>query len=67
MQFFENDGKLGFEGDMGMRMHGKATRSYSQKSFKLYARKDYGMKDLEYEIIPNNLKQGDDTNPVIVL
>lgn len=64
VQFFENDGKLGFEGDMGMRMHGKATRSYSQKSFKLYARKDYGMKDLEYEIIPNNLKQGDDITPV---
>lgn len=51
-QLIENDGSFGVEQNMGIRIMGTATRTYYQKSFRLYARKEYGEKRLEYPLIP---------------
>ena len=46
----------GFKQDMGMRIMGASTRNQAQKSIRIYAREDYGKKNLKYELIPGNLK-----------
>ncbi len=51
-QLIENDGSFGIEQNMGIRIMGTATRTYYQKSFRLYAREEYGAKRLEYPLIP---------------
>ena len=51
-QLIENDGSFGTEQNMGLRIMGTATRTYYQKSFRLYAREEYGAKRLEYSLIP---------------
>lgn len=51
MQLIENDGSFGIEQNMGMRIMGTATRTYYQKSLRLYAREEYGAKRLEYPLI----------------
>ena len=51
LQLIENDGSFGIEQNMGMRIMGTATRTYYQKSFRLYAREEYGAKRLEYPLI----------------
>lgn len=51
MQLITEDGTLGIEQDMGLRMMGAASRRYYQKSFRLIAREDYGSKHFEYPII----------------
>lgn len=48
------DGTAGFKQNMGMRIMGGASRNQAQKSLKLYARKDYGEKNLKYALIPDN-------------
>ena len=50
-QLIENNGAFGIEQNMGMRIMGTATRTYYQKSFRLYAREEYGAKRLEYPLI----------------
>ncbi len=52
-QLIENDGSFGVEQNMGIRIMGTATRTYYQKSFRLYAREEYGAKRLEYPLIPD--------------
>ena len=51
-QLIENDGSFGMEQNMGMRIMGSATRTYYQKSFRLYAREEYGAKRLKYPLFP---------------
>lgn len=46
----------GFKQDMGMRIMGASTRNQAQKSIRIYAREEYGKKNLKYELIPGNLK-----------
>lgn len=46
----------GFKQNMGMRIMGASTRNQAQKSIRIYAREDYGTKNLKYELIPGNLK-----------
>ena len=41
-QYFNKDGKLDSELDIGMRIHGGITRRNPQKSLKFYARQEYG-------------------------
>ena len=36
-EFFETDGSIAFEGNMGLRINGGFTRAYPQKSLRLYA------------------------------
>ena len=50
------DGTPGFKQEMGMRIMGASTRNQAQKSIRIYAREDYGKKNLKYELIPGNLK-----------
>jgi len=54
IQFFEN-GSLEHSQDVGIRIHGGATRSYTQKSFNIYARKEYGDSCLRYDIFSGNV------------
>ncbi|MBR2284653.1 MAG: CotH kinase family protein [Ruminococcus sp.] len=53
MQLFE-DGKLALSQNIGMRIHGGATRSSEQKSFNIYARKEYGAEAVEYDLFSSN-------------
>lgn len=50
MDFFDADGTLGFSQNVGIRIHGGATRTYPQKSLRIYARKEYGEKFIDYPI-----------------
>ncbi len=48
------DGTAGFKQNMGLRIMGGASRNQTQKSLKLYAREEYGAKNLKYPLIPDN-------------
>lgn len=51
--YFDEDGTIPFDTKMGIRIHGGYTRHWGQKSFNLYFREEYGMKNLkDYELIP---------------
>lgn len=50
-ELIEPDGKA-FTQNLGIRIMGTATRTYFQKSFRLYARTDYGEKRVNYALIP---------------
>ena len=63
IQFFEN-GQLAVSQNVGIRIHGGATRSYSQKSMNVYARKDYGAAKLEYDLFSDNVRKKSDGTPV---
>lgn len=52
IDFFENNGELAFSEEIGIRIHGGASRAFLQKSFNLYARGLYGSKNIKYEIFP---------------
>lgn len=62
-ELIEPDGGT-FTQQLGMRIMGAASRSYTQKSFRLYAREEYGEKKLHYQLIPGNNKETDPTAPV---
>lgn len=49
-EFFEVDGSRVFSGDLGMRIHGGATRSYPQKTLALYLRSGYGPESVDYPL-----------------
>ncbi len=48
LQFFESDGSLVFTQDAGMRIQGGWSRADYQKSFRFFARSDYGSKKFGY-------------------
>lgn len=50
VQVFES-GKLAYTADVGARIAGKWSRSFAQKSIRLYARGEYGSSDMKYEFI----------------
>ena len=50
LQIFE-DGEL-TESDAGIRLHGGASRRWTQKGFNIYFREDYGDKTLDYVLFP---------------
>lgn len=54
VEYISSDGTAGFKQNMGIRIMGGASRNQAQKSLKLYARKDYGEKNLRYTLIPDN-------------
>ncbi|MBR4627257.1 MAG: CotH kinase family protein [Ruminococcus sp.] len=63
VQFFEN-GQLACSQDIGVRIHGGATRSYTQKSFNVYARKDYGAGKLRYDLFSGNVNSQTSGSPI---
>lgn len=54
IQFFEPNGKLGFESSVGLRIHGNATRGFAQKSLRVCFREKYGKTKLVYDLFDNN-------------
>lgn len=54
MQVFEN-GKLSHSQNVGLRIHGGATRSAPQKSFNVYARSEYGASKFEFDLFSGNV------------
>ena len=49
----------GFTQDMGMRIKGGASRGYHQKSIRLIAREEYGDKNVNCVIYPDNVREED--------
>ena len=52
IEYFEKTGELGFFQDAGVRIHGKITRRRPQKSFRFYARKEYGKDMFNFQLLP---------------
>ena len=50
-QYFNKEGKLDFELEIGMRIHGGVTRRNPQKSLKFYARKEYGETEVNFPFL----------------
>ncbi|ORX78306.1 hypothetical protein BCR32DRAFT_301816 [Anaeromyces robustus] len=62
--FPSNKTEVTFSQDVGIRLKGRASRTYYQKSFRFVAREEYGgKKNIKYEIIPGNLRS-DGKGPV---
>ncbi len=53
IDFFEPDGTLAVSQDCGMRTQGAYSRADYQKSFRFYAREEYGEKNFKYEFFDN--------------
>ncbi|MDG5766203.1 CotH kinase family protein [Balneolales bacterium ANBcel1] len=54
MELFEPDSdRAGLQQDMGVRLHGGWSRSFSLKSFRLYARNQYGDNRFYYRMFPD--------------
>ncbi len=53
MEYFEPDGTLGFAQNIGVRIHGGATRTRDRKSLRLYARSEYDEQNrFAYDLFP---------------
>lgn len=63
LQYFA-DGKLALSQNVGIRIHGGATRSYPQKSFNLYARSKYGEPKLAFDFFSGTLRNAVTGNAV---
>jgi hypothetical protein len=50
IELIHADGKQGFQVDGGIRIHGRESRSYTKKSFRLYFRGEYGPGQLKYPL-----------------
>ena len=63
MEFFEKDGTPCINQNLGMRINGGATRSMSQKSFRIYARDEYDIYkgSIKYELFPGLVTSYDGT------
>jgi hypothetical protein len=48
-EYFDINSNLVISQDLGIKLHGGITRSYSQKSLKIIARSEYGKGELEYD------------------
>lgn len=61
VQYFENDGTLGFEQYLGARIHGGGGRHSTVKNLRMYARSEYGKDELKYKFFDdsdiNNFKR----------
>jgi len=53
-QYFNYQGKLDFELEIGMRIHGGITRRNPQKSLKFYARQEYGKNKINLPFLAEN-------------
>ncbi|HAV00415.1 MAG TPA: spore coat protein CotH [Lachnospiraceae bacterium] len=46
----------GFVADLGMRIMGGSSRKSTQKSFRFKCREEYGRKNIQYDLIPGNMR-----------
>jgi hypothetical protein len=56
MHYFNDNGDLSFAQGVGVRIHGGTSRKYVNRSFRLYARKEYGTKHFDFPFFDNNTK-----------
>lgn len=56
-EFFEPDGSPGPSLDVGVRIHGGASRANRRKSLRVYARSEYGQSWIEYPMFPGEATQ----------
>ncbi|HLR91666.1 MAG TPA: leucine-rich repeat domain-containing protein, partial [Atopostipes sp.] len=64
LDFFETDGNLALEQELGIRIHGGLTRTYNQKSLRLYAKSEYDTnKYMTYDFF-NGLEKMNDNGSV---
>jgi len=52
MSFFESDGSLAFQQNVGIRINGDGSRALPEKSLRVYARSIYGKNSIEYKFFP---------------
>ncbi len=50
IEYFDSEHKLGFSQNVGIRIGGNASRANKQKSFKFYARREYGRSSFDYPL-----------------
>jgi len=50
IEFFENEGSLAFQSNVGIRIHGGTSRALAKKSFRYYFRGEYGQGKLYYPL-----------------
>ena len=55
--WIDTTGNLALETDAGIRMHGNKSKSFPQKSLRLYFREEYGLSDIEYPVFNNTDNQ----------
>ncbi len=53
IEFYEADGSAAFAQDIGLRIHGSASRVYPRKAIRIYARSDYGESWINYPVLPH--------------
>ena len=53
VEFWDTNSVLGFSQDIGIRIFGGWSRTFPQKSFKLYAKEEYGDAYMKYPIFPD--------------
>lgn len=56
LTYFDENGIKQLEQDAGVRIHGGLQRTSPQKSLRFYARKEYGDKDFDYQLLPQKEK-----------
>lgn len=56
-EYFNENGEVEFQQNLGLRIHGNTSREYSNRSFRLYARKKYGTKKIEYPFFDKQHKR----------
>ena len=49
MTFFEGNGSVAFQQDVGIRIHGDGSRALPEKSLRIYARSVYGKNSINYK------------------
>ena len=60
MQIFDGGTEV-FSGEVGIRIHGGASRDSEQKSFNIYTRKEYGTKVIDYDLYDGeNISEAED-------
>lgn len=52
IEFYESNGTLAFEDNVGVRINGNATRGFSQKSLRICFDQKYGTPELKYPLFP---------------
>ncbi|MDO5560876.1 MAG: CotH kinase family protein [Oscillospiraceae bacterium] len=63
LTYFNPDGTQAFTQNVGIRIHGGASRCVMQKSFNIYARKEYGSGSFKFDLF-NNLKAETDGSDI---
>ncbi len=52
IEYFDRNSNLGFDLDIGLKIHGNYSKSFPQKSFRILAKDDYNEKWINYSLFP---------------